>query len=374
MRVSFRNALATQRANPKSVWHTGDSDEVTTKPEHAAARIFERYSTIAAVYRGPRLKPEDPVFAMGSCFAREIESALLKRGGNVTSRDRVLIRRREFRDNQGRFREGFFHRYTPRAILHEFLIAFDALESWKADSSLLFRGMLKTRDLNYCVVEGADQGFDAALVRRHIARDLVKRAAEAKLIILTLGLTEGWVETPTGFHLNRFDPAVARNNDNFAFERQDYGNVLDCLEEIHALLTRHHKTGDFQLVLTVSPVPMYTTFTDQDIVVANMDSKATLRTAAAAFVGRHANVHYFPSYEQVLYSSVKAAWRPDRLHVNKGMVDQIVAQFVTAYYEPGTMVRLAPSSEPQTEAPTGLLSRLRSGVRGRTHGRAGRDA
>ncbi len=358
MRVSFREAFAIQRKNPRRQWHPGGSAIVTTDPEHAAARIFDRYSTIAPVYHGPRLRREDPVFAMGSCFAREIESALLKRGGNVTSRDRDLTRRKEFRDSTGRFRESFFHRFTPRAILHEFLIAFDELENWHLDSSLLFKGMLRTRDLNYWLVEGTDAGFDAALVRRRVAHDLVRRAADARVIILTLGLTEGWIHTPTGFHVNRFEPALARGNDDFEFERQDYGDVLACLDETHRLLARHHHTGEFQLVLTVSPVPLQTTFTDQDIVVANMDSKATLRAAVADFAARHDNVHYFPSYEMVLYSSAKAAWAADRAHVNRGMVDQIVAQFVAAYYEPGSMEKSTPPKvEPKPKS--GLLSRLR---------------
>jgi hypothetical protein len=34
----------------------------------------------------------------------------------------------------------------------------------------------------------------------------------------------------------------------------------------------------------------------------NMDSKSTLRAAAAHFSGGHADVHYFPSYEMVVYT------------------------------------------------------------------------
>jgi len=102
------------------------------------------------------------------------------------------------------------------------------------------------------------------------------------------------------------------------------------------------------MVVTVSPVPLQVTFSGKDIVVANMDSKATLRAAAAEFVRKHDNAHYFPSYEMVVYSHTKLAWRPDRLHVNKGMVGRIVSQFIDAYYQPGAdgIDRLAPPLPP----------------------------
>ena len=46
---------------------------------------------IRADYAGPKLKKDAGVFTMGSCFAREIEGALLALGGNVVSVDRELI-------------------------------------------------------------------------------------------------------------------------------------------------------------------------------------------------------------------------------------------------------------------------------------------
>jgi hypothetical protein len=290
---------------------------------------------VAATYAGPKLKHDDAIFAMGSCFAREIESALIKQGGRVISIDKALIDRPEFHDANGEPRGSFFHRFTPRALWHEFMIAFDRLEGWDPESSLLFESGRQAHDMNYWNVEGSDLSREATMVRRRIAGELVRRASEAKVIILTLGLTEGWVHTPSGFHINRFVPMAARNRDEFAFEEQDFQDVVRCLNQIHRLLTRCHKTGDFQLVVTVSPVPLQTTFTAKDVIVANMDSKATLRAAAAEFVSRHDNAHYFPSYEIVMYSGVKAAWKPDRLHVTKGMVAHVVSQFVEAYYDPG---------------------------------------
>jgi hypothetical protein len=100
---------------------------------------------------------------------------------------------------------------------------------------------------------------------------------------------------------------------------------------MHDLIARHHRDGQFQMVVTVSPVPLSATFSGQDIVVANMESKSILRAAARALVDRHANVSYFPSYEMVLYSAQEKAWRPDRIHVNPELVAHITGRFVASY-------------------------------------------
>jgi hypothetical protein len=82
---------------------------------------------------------------------------------------------------------------------------------------------------------------------------------------------------------------------------------------------------------------MSATFTDKDVIVANTDSKATLRAAAAAFVEQRAHAHYFPSYEMVTHSDPRLAWRPDRLHVGLNMIAHVVSTFVDTYYREGAI-------------------------------------
>ncbi len=79
-------------------------------------------------------------------------------------------------------------------------------------------------------------------------------------------------------------------------------------------------------------MPLQNTFTDQDIVVANAESKAVLRAAAGAFARRHDNVSYFPSYEMVTHSQPDFALRADRAHVEPEMVDHIMSSFIDVYF------------------------------------------
>ena len=77
----------------------------------------------------------------------------------------------------------------------------------------------------------------------------------------------------------------------------DY-EILEELEAIHALLSAHC-LPDFKMLATVSPVPLQATFRPEDVMTANAYSKAVQRAALEAFVLRHNNVDYFPSFETV---------------------------------------------------------------------------
>lgn len=339
--ISNAEALNNRKINPRRNWNSGaGTDVVSDDKNDASHRIFNDYALVATDYDGPKLKLSDPIFAMGSCFAREIEAALIERGGNVISIDSTLDCRAF--DTGGRPRSSFFHRFTPMAMLQEFQQAFGEAPGWSQDALLFERPGGEVLDLNYGHVGGADYSREAVMERRRIATALVRRAAEAKAIVLTLGLIEGWVHVPSGLHANAPNAKLlARKEGDFELRVAEVADAVECLEEILALLVRHHKTGDFQLVVTVSPVPLSATFLRKDIIVANAESKAVLRAAAGQFSNRHEKVHYFPSYEIVMYTAPDLAWRPDRIHVQGRAVRRVVKIFMAGYYERASLQRQA---------------------------------
>lgn len=333
---SVAAAVRNTKNNKNADWNvSASSSELSSNPEDASNRIFDGYARVRPEYHGKRLNKNSPVFAMGSCFAREIESALISRGCNVVSIDgRIEIP--EFQDARGGVRAGFFHRFTPMAMLQEFQLAFGELEGWNEASLIFGDNPARVTDANYWHVPGSDTTLQSTLIRRKLAAELVRASASADIVILTLGLVESWLHKPTGFHANRVPPGVLiKRADEFELRIISVDETLHCLNEIRSLLKRHRSTP-FEIVVTVSPVPLQKTWTNKDIIIANLDSKSTLRAAAAAFCQATDNAHYFPSYEMVTYSNVDLAWRPDRVHVNKGMVKHIVETFTGAYYEENT--------------------------------------
>lgn len=335
-RLSVDAALQNRKRNAGYAhWnHSPSSSEISTNPQNAARRIFDGFADIIPATPVSKVSLDSPVFTMGSCFAREIERALIKMHGQVVSMDAASLARPEFCDENGKPRSGFFHRFTPRSIWQELKIAFDEIPEWRVESSLIFARGLDLADFNYLEVKGMPLDLEAKITRRTVARELTRRLQESSLIILTLGLIESWVHKPTGLHCNRVDPKIlATRKEEFELVFLDYDDTVACLNDIHDLIRRHHKTGEFHLVITVSPVPLQTTFSDQDIVIANEQSKCLLRTAAGSFCNGKQNVSYFPSYEIARFSNPAMAWRNDRVHVEPQMVNHIVRTFVTNYFE-----------------------------------------
>lgn len=163
---------------------------------------------------------------------------------------------------------------------------------------------------------------------------MIRNAANADIIILTLGLIEAWYHILSGLYANSINPILlARYRDQFQLHLLDVKETLECLKDILKLLKKVHKNGNFHLIITVSSVPLSATFTKSDIIIANQASKSILRAAANEFINNHENVDYFTCFEIVNNSSKEMAWRPDKIHINPSMVAHIVKTFYEMYHQ-----------------------------------------
>jgi hypothetical protein len=195
--------------------------------------------------------------------------------------------------------------------------------------------------------------------RRQNVREYFQRAFKANVIVVTLGLAELWFDNTTGLALNEIPDAhnVRLSPDRFSFCFSEVSDNIVALEEMHTLLIRHG-CKDFRMVITTSPVPLVRTFTGDDIIIANMHAKSTLRVAAREFALRHENVDYYPSYEAAMLSDRSIVWADDQLHVSDFMVGQIIATFLRRY---GIDVPLDEISDEST-TDTDLILKLRHEV------------
>jgi len=150
---------------------------------------------------------------------------------------------------------------------------------------------------------------EAAALRAFALAAFARAVRSAEVFVFTLGLTESWRHASGGFEYaicpgtreGRFDPALHR------FHNADYGEILDELDAALTLMARANPRLKF--LLTVSPVALAATATDDHVLVATTESKSILRAVAGTLRRRRAEVDYFPSYE--LVSS--AALAGDRL-------------------------------------------------------------
>lgn len=276
-----------------------------------------------------RIARDARVFTMGSCFAREVDKALKRIGFDIISRDGALAAsvEREGRD------EALYNKYVVHSILNEIRWALDPACPYPGAAALAPSG-----SNGWCDLQLGGTPFSGTqeemLAFREVYCASMRRIAEADVVIITLGLIEAWRDEYSGLFLNIApNPRMVKAEpDRFTLHVLDYAEVLDGLEQIHALLARYGKPGAKMLV-TVSPVALLSTFRDQDVLVANTYSKAVQRAAVEAFVQRHEGVDYFPSYEFVALGDPKTNWGADYRHVHPQIVQRIMADVMARYVE-----------------------------------------
>ena len=154
----------------------------------------------------------------------------------------------------------------------------------------------------------------------------------AGVVVATLGLIETWLARPTGNTYRQIPHPGAFGTLDVAFHRLTVTEMIEDLERIRRVVV--DRLGA-TLVLTTSPVPLHTTFTDLDVRVANTELKSRIRAAVSEFVERHPDVRYFHSYEMVVTAERQSDFfRDDGRHVHRHAVRYIVSEFLRLFGDP----------------------------------------
>jgi hypothetical protein len=323
---SAEEARERLRTNLAARWASGW--EVEPKPGTAWKRITTSDLFTPQVQAGFQLDQDDKVFAIGSCFARNVEGALGRLGFTVESRttdfDAMPVRSAEQHGS------GYTNKYNAPAILNELGWALDPESPFPVEALQQLPNGTYLDPHATASLARADR--ETTLLRRSILTDVMRKIVNCRVVIITLGLIETFYDNETGLYTNTM-PYPTSTPGRFSFCVLSYDDSLAALESVHELLTA---TGhpEFQVVVTVSPVPLAATFTGGDIVVANTHSKACLRAVADAWAQRHDNVHYFPSYEIVMNSRRETTWHMDGTHVRREVVEHVMRVFKERYVAP----------------------------------------
>lgn len=276
-----------------------------------------------------RIEPTDTVFAIGSCFARNVERALAAAGKTVLSRNFDLGAIAESLGDAA----NFFNKYSIHSVINEVRWALER-ESFPGKQLFYETGRQSYSDCQLGLAK-LDFPADEILDFRHRYLDAMAQVATADVVILTLGYVETWYDRSLGLYLNIAPPVpmVKAEPDRFEFRVLSYADVLAGLEELYALLARH-RTKPLKMLVTVSPVPLLATFRKMDVLVANAYSKSVQRAALDEFVMNKPGVDYFPSYEFVTLSNPTVAWsRGDYRHVSPDVVNRIMSEVLVNYVD-----------------------------------------
>ena len=317
-----------QRENAFNKW--GQMGQAN-RDKKLAVRRLEADIFKAHIHPKFQLSKKDRFFMIGSCFARGLEEILRAKGLAVESYSEDFLKWRTARE--GLIPLGATNRYNTASIANDFRWHLDQKANFPEDSYLKVSDTLFTDPhMNPSLAPAEPEELDE---RRVIWGRVFSRLNHVDCVILTLGLTESWFDTQTETVLNITPDGrmLQRYPDRIRPVNLGLADNLTNLETIHSLLKKVC-SPDFRVIVTVSPVPLMRTFTDQDIVVANQYSKSCLRAAAQEFANAHSNVDYFPSYEIAVHSNPDIVWeKSDRRHVDGHFSLGIMKQFFDTYIQ-----------------------------------------
>ncbi len=273
----------------------------------------------------PKFRLDDgKVFTIGSCFARNIEAALVRQGVDcITSHFKLPGEMYELTGHGAR--NGALNAYTPHSM--------NDLVRLPSNPT---GGILQTGDDEFVdmMMSGLKPQTEAVTKETRAGLvDLYESMADASTVVITLGYTESWFDTEDGIFVNRSPGAsrkTLRHGDRYNFLNASAAQVSEALESIARRV--HEVTGGrAKLIITTSPVPLHATFTGRDVICANLYSKCTLLSSAVLLASRHDWIDYYPSYELVTGSQKDVAWEDDGIHVKQSLVDQVIGKFTEAY-------------------------------------------
>lgn len=272
---------------PEKFWKTGVEQQHPLR----IAGIYKKKFPITAKMR---------VAAAGSCFAQHVARNLRARGYNVMNLEPAppylsASKAAEFGYNLYSARYGNI--YLTRQLLQ---LTKEAMGLFTPADAIWKKGERYFDALRPSVEPEGLESEDEVRAHRAIHLERVLTMLRTMhLLVFTFGLTEGWVHkdsgtvypTAPGTIAGTFDPDV------YVFKNFDYSEILADFLEFKALVAKINPGAKF--LLTVSPVPLTATASEDHVLSATIYSKSVLRAVVGVLAKTHDDIDYFPSYELV---------------------------------------------------------------------------
>lgn len=301
---------------------------VTSVWSRSVARDFDPAALVGTSTR--LVRPGERVASAGSCFAANLVPYLEQHGLTYLRTESMHA---AFSHIPGEhlgyeaFSASYGHIYTVRQLLQLFQRSMGLFmpveDRWHTPAGVLdpFRPGLRYHALS-------EREFDL-LTAQHL-RAVRKMFEEVDVFIFTLGLTEAWISRADGAVFPACPGTVAGTFDetrhafvNFSVAEMtaDLGRLIEGLRAINPRV---------RLILSVSPVPLVATATNNHVLCATTYSKAALRVVAEETVLRYPRVTYFPAYEIVTgQQAPDSFYESDRRSVSRLAIQTVMYAFLS---------------------------------------------
>lgn len=303
------------------------------QPERAFWRASvgsRHYADLADLWQPMPLRKSDKIATAGSCFAQHIGNNLAARGAafmDMEPAPPLFASTSEARKwGYGVFSCRYGNVYTTRQLIQ----LFDEAHGNRTPVERVWEKDGRFYDALRASIDPAGQDSAEtilALRERHL--DAVRRMfAELDVFVFTLGLTEGWenVEDGTMFAVAPGTVAGTYDPSRHVFRNLRHSEIRADLVSFWEKL-RSVNPGA-RILLTVSPVPLAATATQNHVLVATTYSKSVLRAVAGELAEDIEDIHYFPSYEIISSHPARGMFfEPDLRNVNPFGVNYVMTHF-----------------------------------------------
>jgi hypothetical protein len=278
------------------------------------------------------IRPADAVSTAGSCFAQNIGRALTVRGFNWFDAEPAPSMLSE--EDRRRFNYGVFSFRTANiyttAMLRQWIewaagASMPPDEMWEEDGRWFdpFRPLIEPDGFGSAEELAASRATTLAAIRSALRKSTV--------FTFTLGLTEGWINRRHG-HVYAACPGTQHGTFDAGEHAFHNFSQPEILRDLTAALDLARAVNpELRILLTVSPVPLTATASDDHVLVATTYSKAVLRSVAGEYVAGRDHADYFPSYEIIAAAPFRGMfYEPNLRAVSKPGVDFVMDHFFRA--------------------------------------------
>ena len=268
------------------------------------------------------------IITAGSCFAQHIGKWLQKNSFNWIESEKPagMSNKEAMESGFGVFSFRTGNIYTPALLKQWVQLAY-------GDKS--FSGEMVTQDEKYFDLfrpnikkGGFDTSEELIADRRNLLSCMKKTFTEADVFIFTLGLTEAW-ENKDGAVYPMCPGTMVGHFDKHqhVFRNYTFHELNDDMTWIIRRL--REENPKIKILLTVSPVPLTATASDEHVLSATIQSKSKLRALAGDLKRNYSYVDYFPSYELISSLATKNNYFEDNLR----SVSAAGVEFVMKHFE-----------------------------------------
>jgi len=279
----------------------------------------------------PLLSRGEKLASAGSCFAANLVPYLEAAGIGYV---RTEMPPPAFRDvyveafGYHRFSAAYGNIYTARHLLQLLQRALGmfrpAEDRWHGEDRVIdpFRPGL-------AFPAASDTEFDV-LTAQHLDR-VIAALRQADVFVFTLGLTEAWVSRIDGAVFPACPGTVAGAFDPDRHALRNFTAAETTADLLAAFALIRSVNPDIRFVLTVSPVPLVATASNDHVLAATIYSKSVLRVAAQEVTLALPHARYFPAYEIVSRPQAPHDfYGANRRDVSAAAIEVVMAAFLSA--------------------------------------------